>query len=110
MNDEAGRDAARALRDTLDEAEGDQVGTWRREVEPHLELEWLALSGLANTTILVTREELEQVEDAMEELLAPYVLRKDAPADDVPDGARPVRIRRHILPAAPEHDGDDGPA
>jgi len=107
VNDEVGRHAARALRDTLDEAEGDQVGNWRREVEPHLELEWLALSGLANTTILATRKELKQLEDAMEELLAPYVLRKDAPADEVPDGARLVRIRRHVLPTVAEQDGGD---
>jgi len=100
VNDEAGRRAASALRDVLDETEGDQVGEWRREVEPHLELEWLALSGLANTTILATREELEQVEAAMEDLLAPYVLRKDAGADEVPDEARMIRIRRHVLPAA----------
>jgi DNA-binding transcriptional ArsR family regulator len=108
VNDEVGRHATRALRDTLDEAEGDQVGNWRHDIEPHLELEWLALSGLANTTILATREELEKVKDAMEELLAPYVLRKDAPADEVPDGARLVRIRRHILPSAAEQDGSDG--
>ena len=107
VNDEVGRRAASALRDSLDQTEGDQVGDWRREVEPHLELEWLALSGLANTTILVTREELEQVEAAMEELLAPYVLRKDAPADDVPAAARTVRIRRHVLPAAAQRGSDD---
>ena len=100
VNDEAGRRAASALRDVLDETEGDQVGEWRREVEPHLELEWLALSGLANTTILATRAELEQIEAAVEDLLAPYVLRKDAGADEVPDEARMIRIRRHVLPAA----------
>lgn len=113
VSDEVGRRAAGALRDALDETEGDQVGDWRREVEPHLELEWLALSGLANTTILATREELEQVEAAIEELLAPYVLRKDAPADDVPAAARTVRIRRHVLPAAaapPRSDGKAGTA
>jgi DNA-binding transcriptional ArsR family regulator len=99
---EAGRRAARALRDTLDATEGDQVGEWRHEVEPHLDLDWLVLSGLANTTVLVTLEELAQVEAAMEELLAPYVLRKDAPAEEVPDGARLVRIRRHVLPTADE--------
>jgi hypothetical protein len=100
VNDEVGRRAARALGDAIDATEGDQVGDWRRNVEPLLELEWLALSGLANTTILATREELEQVEGAMEELLAPYVLRKNAPADEVPEDARLVRIRRHVLPAA----------
>lgn len=100
VEDEAGRRSAQALRDALEVSEGDQVGDWRRDVEPHLELRWLALSGLANTTILVTREELEQIEARMEELLAPYVLRKDAPAEQVPAGARMVRIRRHVLPAA----------
>lgn len=99
VNDDAGRSAARALRDAIDATEGDQVDEWRRDVEPRLELEWSALSGLANTTILVTRDELEQVEAGIEELLAPYVLRKDAPAEDVPDGARMVRVRRHVLPA-----------
>lgn len=104
VNDEVGRRAAQALREAIDATEGDQVNDWRRDVEPHLELEWLALSGLANTTILVTPEELEQVEAAMEELLAPYVLRKDAPEDEVPDGARMVRIRRHVLPEAAQVD------
>jgi DNA-binding transcriptional ArsR family regulator len=105
LEDEAGRRAARALRDALDAREGDPVGAWRRDVERSLDLAWLSLSGLADTTILVTREELERVEAAMEELLAPYVLRKDAPADEVPDGARMVRIRRHVLPAAEAQDG-----
>jgi len=106
VNDEVGRRAAQALRDTLDELDGDQVGDWRRDVEPYLELEWVSLSGLADTTILATREELEQVEAAMEELLAPFVLRKDAPAEDVPDDARLVRILRHVLPAAAQGSGD----
>ncbi|MGN6723942.1 MAG: ArsR/SmtB family transcription factor [Marmoricola sp.] len=100
VKDEVGRHAARALRDAMDATEGDPVGEWQREVEPLLELEWLDLSGLSDTTILVTREELEQVEGAMEQLLAPYVLRKDAPAVEVPDEARLVRIRRRVLPSA----------
>ena len=60
-----------------------------------------ALSGRADTTILVTRDELAELDAAVERLLAPYVLRKDAPPGDVPEGARSVRIRRHVLPAAP---------
>lgn len=106
VNNEVDRRASQALRDAIDATEADQVSDWRGEVEPHLELEWLALSGLANTTILVTREELEHVEAAMEELLAPYVLRKDAPAEEVPDEARLVRIRRHVLPARAPQGGD----
>jgi DNA-binding transcriptional ArsR family regulator len=104
LEDEAGRRAAQALRDALEANEGDQVGEWRREVEPRLDLAWLALSGLANTTVLVTRAELDQIESAVEELLAPYVLRKDVPAGEVPDGARLVRIRRHVMPAAEAQD------
>jgi DNA-binding transcriptional ArsR family regulator len=113
VDDEAGRRAAQYLRDVIDVSEGDQVGDWRREVEPYLELEWLALSGLANTTVLVTREELEQVEARIEELLSPFVLRKDVPAEEVPHGARLVRIRRDVLPGAASSDctgGDGGPA
>lgn len=105
MSDEAGWGAAQALRDALDESECDPDGEWRRDVEPRLELEWVVLSGLANTTILATREGVEQVKSAMEELLAPYVLRKDAPAGEVPDDARLVRIRHHVLPALASQDG-----
>jgi hypothetical protein len=108
VEDEVGRRAAQSLRDVIDASEGDQVGGWRREVEPHLELEWIALSGLADTTLLVTREELEQVEAAIEELLSPYVLRKDVPAEELPRGARLVRIRRDVLPAAAPSEGTGG--
>ena len=107
VSDEVGRRAAQALRDTLDELEGDPVGDWQRDVEPRLELEWVALSGLADTTILATRDELQQLETAIEELLAPLVLRKDAPVEDLPDHARPVRILHHVLPAAPDGNQDN---
>lgn len=101
VGDETTREAAGALRDAIEAVEGDPVGDWRRDVEPHLEIEWLALSGRADTTILVTRDELAELDAAVERLLAPYVLRKDASPEDVPEGARSVRIRRHVLPAAP---------
>lgn len=112
VDDEAGRRAAQSLRNVIDASEGDPVGDWRREVEPHLELEWLAMSGLADTTILATLAELEQVEAAIEDLLSPYVLRKDVSAEEVPPGARLVRIRRDVLPAASSDGtgGDGGPA
>ncbi len=96
--DEAGQDAARLLSQVIEQVEGDLVGAWRAEVEPHLEPEWRALVRRANTTVLVTREELERLEGDLEELLAPYVLRKDADPDEVPDGARLVRLIQHTLP------------
>lgn len=98
VTDEPGRQAARALTSALEQSEGDVVGDWHRDVEPRLDLAWLPVAGRANTTILVTLAELERLEAAMEELLAPYVLRKDVPATDVPDDARTVRILRHVLP------------
>ena len=97
-SDEPARDAQRALWAAIEQVEGDLVSAWAREVEPHLELAWLTASGRANTTVLVTLEELKGIEAAIEELLAPYVLRKDAPATEVPDAARLVRLLRYTLP------------
>lgn len=100
VTDQVARRAAQSLRDVIAMSEGDPVGDWRREVEPHLDLEWLALSGLSDTTLLVTREELEKLEARIEELLSPYVLRKDGPVEEVPHGARLVRIRRDVMPGS----------
>jgi DNA-binding transcriptional ArsR family regulator len=77
---------------------------WEREIEPQLDGEWLALSGLANTRILTTAAELADVEAKIEAILAPYVLRKDDP-DDRPDGVRSVRILRYVLPGLDEDGG-----
>ncbi len=95
--------AITALTRVIEAVEGDLVQTWREDVEPHLEPAWRRLSGRASTRILATAEELAAIELAMEEVLAPYVLRKDAPADTHPEGTRGVRILRHVLPepAAP---------
>ena len=49
---------------------------WIDEVEHELPLRWRKLSGLANTRIVVTKHELERIEQAIEEVLAPFVLRR----------------------------------
>ena len=47
------------------------------------------------------------MEEAIEQALAPYVLRKDEPADTHPADARWVRLLRYTLPAAdPERPGE----
>ena len=97
--------AARALEQVMESVEGDLVARWRAEDEPHLEPQWRHLAGRANTRILVTVEELEAVEAAIEQILTPYVLRKDEPAGSHPAGTRSVRLLRYTLPARP-----DGPA
>jgi DNA-binding transcriptional ArsR family regulator len=105
--DDAGRDAATLLsRVMFDHAEG-LPGRWAREAEPLLEDEWRRSAGLSNTTFLATADEVAGIEAAIEELLAPYVLRKGESVS-VP-GARAVRMLRYVLPEAPEPsvDGTD---
>ena len=94
--------AARALEQVMESVEGDLVARWRAMDEPQLEPEWRRLAGRANTRILVTGQELEAVEAAIEQLLAPYVLRKDQPADSHPPGTRSVRLLRYTMPAKPD--------
>ena len=103
---DGGWEAATALTRVMEAVEGDLVQTWREQAEPHLEPEWRRLSGRANTRILVTAAELAGLDRALEDLLAPYVLRKDAPADSLPLGVRSVRILHHVLPEAPEAAGE----
>lgn len=85
------------LAEAIEGAEGDVVGDWHRTVEPTLEPEWQAVVGRSSTRVLVTPEEADALERAVEELLAPYVLRKDDPAS-APEGARTVLLLRHTLP------------
>ena len=97
-SDDAGRDAATLLsRVMFDQAE-DLPGRWVREAEPLLEDEWRQSAGLSNTTFVATAQELAEVESAIEQLLAPYVLRKSQ-STEVPEG-RNVRMLRYVLPEA----------
>ncbi len=92
----------------MESVDGDIVGRWRADEEPRLEPQWRRLAGRANTRIVLTPAELEQVEEAIEQLLAPYVLRKDEPADTHPAEARWVRLLRYTLPAADPERGGGG--
>ena len=68
---------------------------WLETEEAHLPDEWQQESGLANTRVRVTADELRAIEAAFEEVLTPYVLRGE---DDLPAGARGVRMLRFVLP------------
>jgi DNA-binding transcriptional ArsR family regulator len=96
--DDAAREAQRVLASVMEQVEGDLPRQWAAEVEPRLETPWRAAAGRSNTTVLVTLDELTAIEDAIEALLAPYVLRKDAAAESVPPDARRVRLLRYVLP------------
>jgi DNA-binding transcriptional ArsR family regulator len=84
-----------ALSDQMYVVARDQAEQWMAETRPRLDVEWLRRSGLSNTTVRLTADELAGLADRIDELLAPYVHRTDAPED-----ARPVRILRSYLPAA----------
>lgn len=103
--DEAGLDAASLLNRTMMEQAADLPERWAREVEPLLEVEWRRSAGLSNTTVELTADELAQVEASIEELLAPYVLRKAAAVR--PEGARRVRMMRYVLPEAPTAEDEE---
>lgn len=96
--DEESSQAARTLQGTLEAVEGDIPGRWRAEVEPYLDTVWRRSAGRANTVILITADELQQLQADLERLLAPYVLRKDQPEPQRPGGARAVRILTWIMP------------
>ena len=92
-------DAASLLGRVVMEQAAELPERWARDVEPLLEVEWRRSAGLSNTTVELTEEELAQVEASIEELLAPYVLRKGRPT--AAPGTRRVRLLRYVLPEAP---------
>jgi DNA-binding transcriptional ArsR family regulator len=108
--DEEGRSAARTLSREMFVRSADLPAHWAATVEPGLDPVWRRRAGLANTRLTVTAEEAAAIEDAIEQVLAPYVTRDAASR---PAGARGVRLLRYTLPegepVAAVADGPDGP-
>jgi DNA-binding transcriptional ArsR family regulator len=98
-DDEEGRSAARLLANQMFAQYDHLPRQWMAADEPRLPDEWRRLSGLANTRVVLSADELAGLEDQVEALLAPYVTR--APANR-PKGARGVRLMRYTLPEAAE--------
>jgi DNA-binding transcriptional ArsR family regulator len=95
-SDDAESQAAyRALANEMFRRADDVPGRWLAEHEPRLEPEWRQVSGLSGARTLLTHEEAQALDLKMEELLVPYVTREPS---DAPDGARPVRLLRYLLP------------
>ncbi|MFC4149855.1 ArsR/SmtB family transcription factor [Micromonospora mangrovi] len=103
-DDAEGQDAARQLRAAMFARSAEEPTRWSLRDEPRLSPRWQALAGMADTRFVATADEVQQLEEAIEALLAPYVRRKDGPA---PDGARSVRMLRYLLPEA---DDEQAPA
>lgn len=74
-----------------------QVGSWLSEVEPDLEPAWRRIAGPSNTSLVLGPDELEDLAEEINGLLARYARRDPAEA---PSRARDVRIIRYYLPAA----------
>ncbi|MGC4785330.1 helix-turn-helix domain-containing protein [Micromonospora zamorensis] len=106
-----GQSASQQLRGEMFARSADAPQQWLLSEEPRLDPEWRALAGIADTRFVATADELRQLEESIEELIAPYVRRKETSA---PDGARIVRMLRYLLPEpgddAPAEPGDDEPA
>lgn len=113
--DDGGQDAASLLSRTMFDQAEPLPRAWAREVEPLLEPEWRRSAGLSNTTIVATPDELDGLEAAIEQLLAPFVLRKSGdgstaadpgegadPAGDDRAAPRRVRLLRYVLPSGPD--------
>jgi DNA-binding transcriptional ArsR family regulator len=92
-DDPAGQEAARALSRTMLLKYADLPGTWAKEVEPQLELEWARAAGLLNARLLVTPDELRQIQEAFEQAIEPFLSRAEAP-----DGAAHVRLLSYFMP------------
>ncbi|MBC9726568.1 helix-turn-helix transcriptional regulator [Streptomyces sp. TRM68367] len=103
--DAEGTAAARALSWEMFARAAELPERWATDTdtEPGLEPAWRRLAGLANTRIVVTAEELAAIEDAMEAVLAPYVMRDPAQR---PPGSRGVRLLRYALPETGESAAD----
>jgi DNA-binding transcriptional ArsR family regulator len=95
--DEEGTAAARVLSEHLFTRSADLPRRWLEDVEPGLDPGWRRLAGLSNTRVVVSRPELERISQAIEQILAPYVLRASG---ERPAGSRGVRLMRYVLPEA----------
>ncbi|MEV6479801.1 helix-turn-helix domain-containing protein [Streptomyces sp. NPDC051576] len=93
--DEEGRSAALVLAGEMFARNAELPLRWLTETAPELEPEWAGLAGADNTRIVVTADELASLKDALEELIAPYVLRKQ---DRRPQDGRDVRLLTYVLP------------
>ncbi|MFE4450668.1 ArsR/SmtB family transcription factor [Streptomyces sp. NPDC056796] len=97
--DDEGRSAARALSREMFVRYGDLPIRWLTEVEPGLDPSWQCAGGLANTRVVVSAEELAAIQDAIEQVLAPYVTRGPS---ERPAQSRGVRLMRYVLPEQDE--------
>lgn len=89
--------AARRLNNVMFLSYEDLPGRWIAEDEPRLDLEWCQAAGLFNARVVLTPQELRDIQDGMERLLEPYTSREP---EQAPAGGSQVRILSYFLPQA----------
>ncbi|HEY0474559.1 MAG TPA: helix-turn-helix domain-containing protein [Kribbella sp.] len=92
-----GAEAGRLLRAEMMNQALETEQHWLSDVEPELDPEWSRAAGSSNTLLVITQDEAEALENAVQDLLAPYVQRGE---EGAPPDARPVRMIRMSLPEA----------
>jgi DNA-binding transcriptional ArsR family regulator len=98
-DDAEGHTAYRMLAGELLAHNVDLPKRWFADVEPALEPSWRIQSGMSNTRLEVTLEELTEIQRQIDELLGSYARR--TPADDSHGELRGVRFLRFMMPEAP---------
>ena len=92
-----GVEAGRLLRAELMSQALDYAQQWLSDVEPGLDPELSREAWSANTLLKITLDEAEALENAIEDLMAPYVQRG---LDGAPADAHSIRMIRMSLPEA----------
>lgn len=94
-DDPDGQRAARQLSNVMFLQYADAPRRWVSHDEPNLALEWLRAAGLLNVRLLVTSDELRQLQEDLEGLFEPFVRREPAA---VPSGTAHVHILSYFMP------------
>lgn len=89
----AAQAAARELTKVMLLREADRPRRWVEEAEPTLTVEWARSAGMFNARVWLTADELRDLQDELERVLAPYTTRAEAP-----DDAAAVRVLAYFLP------------
>jgi DNA-binding transcriptional ArsR family regulator len=93
--DAEGQIAARQLSNAMFLQYVDLPRSWVAEDEPQLALEWARAAGLLNVRLVVTPDELRDIQEALERVLEPLLTRQSS---SVPAEASHVRILSYFMP------------
>src|SRR3954471_7677323 len=95
--DAEGQSAARELSNAMLLQYADLPRQWVTDDEPQLPQAWARVAGSLNVRLLVSPDELQQLQEALEKLLERYVTREP---DVAPPSASHVRLLSYFMPEA----------